>query len=133
MAETTSPPQGSPPGDPGLVVLVMLLRFHGIGADPAQIHHQFGSVPIGMTEMLRCAKEFGLKARTLTTNWDRLAVTAQYCQPWLRPMEPFTLSIPRETARVVSDDIRRMLGYSIHPPFIGAVDGLHPLRLLDEP
>ena len=75
MAETTSPPQGPPAGDPGLVVLVMLLRFHGIGADPAQIHHQFGSVAIGMTEMLRCAKEFGLKARTLKTSWDRLAVT----------------------------------------------------------
>jgi hypothetical protein len=25
-----------------------------------------------------------------------------------------------------------MLGYSIHPPFVGAVDGLHPLRLLDD-
>jgi hypothetical protein len=24
-----------------------------------------------------------------------------------------------------------MLGYSIHPPFVGAVDGLHPLRLLE--
>jgi subfamily B ATP-binding cassette protein HlyB/CyaB len=76
MAETTSRPQGPPPADPGLVVLVMLLRFHGIGADAAQIHHQFGSMPIGMTEMLRCAKEFGLKARTLNSSWDRLAVTA---------------------------------------------------------
>jgi hypothetical protein len=46
-------------------------------------------------------------------------------------MEAFTLSISREIARTVSDDIRRMLGYSIHPPFIGAVDGLHPLRLLE--
>lgn len=68
-----------------------------------------------------------------TTDTDRLAVTAQYCQPWLRPMEAFTLSIPRDTAREVSDDIRRMIGYSIHPPFVGAVDGLHPLRLLEEP
>jgi Phytanoyl-CoA dioxygenase (PhyH) len=66
-----------------------------------------------------------------TTTGDRLAVTAQYCQPWLRPMEAFTLSVSRETARAVSDDIRRMLGYSIHPPFVGAVDGLHPLRLLE--
>jgi hypothetical protein len=41
--------------------------------------------------------------------------------------------VPREVARTVSDDIRRMLGYSIHPPFIGAVDGLHPLRLLEQP
>lgn len=62
----------------------------------------------------------------------RLAVTAQYCQPWLRPMEAFTLSISRDIARAVSDDIRRMIGYSIHPPFVGAVDGLHPLRLLDQ-
>jgi hypothetical protein len=67
-----------------------------------------------------------------TTDRARLAVTAQYCQPWLRPMEAFTLSIPREMARTVSDDIQRMIGYSIHPPFVGAVDGLHPLRLLDE-
>lgn len=65
------------------------------------------------------------------TGRERLAVTAQYCQPWLRPMEAFTLSISRDIARAVSDDIRRMLGYSIHPPFVGAVDGLHPLRLLD--
>jgi len=66
-----------------------------------------------------------------TTTRDRLAVTAQYCEPWLRPMEAFTLSVSREIARSVSDDIRRMLGYSIHPPFVGAVDGLHPLRLLE--
>ena len=63
----------------------------------------------------------------------RLAVTAQYCQPWLRPMEAFTLSIPRDVAREVSDDIRRMIGYSIYPPFVGAVDGLHPLRVLEQP
>ena len=66
-----------------------------------------------------------------STTRERLAVTAQYCQPWLRPMEAFTLSVSREIARTVSDDIRRMLGYSIHPPFVGAVDGLHPLRLLE--
>ena len=62
---------------------------------------------------------------------DRLAVTAQYCEPWLRPQEAFTLSTTRETAREVSEDIRRMLGYSIHPPFIGQVDGMHPKRLLE--
>ncbi len=46
-------------------------------------------------------------------------------------MEAFTLSVSRAIARTVSYDIRRMLGYSIHPPFVGAVDGLHPLRLLE--
>ena len=62
----------------------------------------------------------------------RLAVTAQYCEPWLRPQEAFTLSISREVVRAVSEDIRRMLGYSIHSPFIGQVDGMHPKRLLEE-
>ncbi|MGW4122834.1 phytanoyl-CoA dioxygenase family protein [Nocardia sp. NPDC004711] len=61
----------------------------------------------------------------------RLALTAQYCEPWLRPQEAFTLSMTRDTVRAVSEDIRRMLGYSIHPPFIGQVDGMHPKRLLE--
>ncbi|MUL78058.1 phytanoyl-CoA dioxygenase family protein [Mycolicibacterium sp. CBMA 226] len=65
------------------------------------------------------------------TRQPRLAVTAQYCEPWLRPQEAFTLSMTRDTVRRVSEDIRRMLGYSIHPPFIGQVDGMHPKRLLD--
>lgn len=62
----------------------------------------------------------------------RLAVTAQYCEPWVRPQEAFTLSTSRDTVRAVSEDIRRMLGYSIHPPFIGQVDGMHPKRLLED-
>lgn len=62
---------------------------------------------------------------------SRLAVTAQYCEPWLRPQEAFALSMTRDTVCRVSEDIRRMLGYSIHPPFIGQVDGMHPKRLLE--
>ena len=63
------------PNDPGLIALVMLLRFHGVGADPAQIRHQCGTAAIGTADMIRCAKEFGLKARELKTNWARLATT----------------------------------------------------------
>jgi subfamily B ATP-binding cassette protein HlyB/CyaB len=50
----------------------MLLRFHGIGADPAQIRHQFGGMPVGTQEMLRCAKELGLKGRLRHTKWSKL-------------------------------------------------------------
>src|SRR6516225_39249 len=59
--------------DPGLAALVMLLRFQGVGIAPEQIGHQFGGIPIGVPEMLRCARGFGLKARSLTTKWERLA------------------------------------------------------------
>jgi subfamily B ATP-binding cassette protein HlyB/CyaB len=61
--------------DPGLIALVMMLRFQGLGVDPEQIRHQFGGVRIGLPEMLRCAKSFGLKARVSATTWARLAST----------------------------------------------------------
>ncbi len=61
--------------DRGLLALVMLLRIHGIGAEPGQIRHRCGNVNIGISEMLRCAKELGLKARVNSTGWDRLAAT----------------------------------------------------------
>ena len=59
--------------DPGLTTLVTALRFYGIGADPDQIRHRIGGVPIGIPEMLRVAKELGLKARARKTEWSRLA------------------------------------------------------------
>ena len=62
------------PAESGIAALTLLLRFNGIGADPEQIRHRFGT-DIGVPEMLRCAKEFGLKARTYQSNWRRLAKT----------------------------------------------------------
>ena len=61
--------------DPGLAALVMLLQFQGIAADSAQIRHQFGATKVGIPEMLRCAKQFGLKARAREITWKRLANT----------------------------------------------------------
>ena len=60
--------------DPGLAALVMLIRFRGVGVDPEQIRHQFGAMPIGLPEILRCAKGLGLKARSLTIKWERLPI-----------------------------------------------------------
>lgn len=56
----------------GLIALVMLFGFLGIAADPGQIRHRFGGAALGVPELLRCAKEFGLKARAIKTNWPRL-------------------------------------------------------------
>ncbi|GAA6131800.1 phytanoyl-CoA dioxygenase family protein [Halopseudomonas sabulinigri] len=61
----------------------------------------------------------------------RLAATAQYCEPWARQQENFSLSVPLQRARECSPHLQRMLGYSIHPPFMGMVNGMHPRRLLD--
>jgi ectoine hydroxylase-related dioxygenase (phytanoyl-CoA dioxygenase family) len=61
----------------------------------------------------------------------RLAISPQYCQPYLRPQESQLLIMPPESARACTERMRSLLGYSIHPPFIGQVDGMHPLRLID--
>jgi subfamily B ATP-binding cassette protein HlyB/CyaB len=53
----------------------LLLRFHGISVDARQLTHQYGQ-NIGILEMLRCAKDLKLKARSVESNWERLARTA---------------------------------------------------------
>ena len=69
---STEPESGD---ESGLVAVAILLRCHGIAADPAQIRHRMGAARLGVTEILRVAKEFGLKARAQKTSWNRLAVT----------------------------------------------------------
>lgn len=61
----------------------------------------------------------------------RLAVTCQYCEPWVRTQENYFLSVRRETVRALPEDLKRLLGYSIHPPFIGMTNGMHPKRTLE--
>jgi ectoine hydroxylase-related dioxygenase (phytanoyl-CoA dioxygenase family) len=60
----------------------------------------------------------------------RLGITPQYCQPWIRQIENMSLAIPPPVASTFSPRVQALLGYSIHPPFIGYVDGCHPRRLL---
>ena len=59
--------------DTGLQCLALLLRFHQVAVDPTQIAHQFPGAPIGVSEMLRCAKQFKLKARSVSEAWAGLA------------------------------------------------------------
>src|SRR5437867_78018 len=83
MPEATSPWRASVstktdsarPADPGLDALVTLLHFQGVAADAEQIRHRLGTAKIGAPEMLRCAKDLGLKARSYRTDWSRLART----------------------------------------------------------
>jgi len=63
------------PADPGLEALVTLLQLQGVAADRQQIRHRLGTDKIGAAEILRCAKDLGLKARACRTGWSRLAKT----------------------------------------------------------
>jgi subfamily B ATP-binding cassette protein HlyB/CyaB len=63
------------PADQGLEALVTLLHLQGVAADAGQIAHRLGTDKIGAPEMLRCAKDLGLKARACRTDWSRLGST----------------------------------------------------------
>jgi ectoine hydroxylase-related dioxygenase (phytanoyl-CoA dioxygenase family) len=64
------------------------------------------------------------------SNATRRAFSHQYCEPWARQQENFLVSIPRERARAMSPRLRQLIGYSIHPPFMGQIAGRHPEKAL---
>jgi subfamily B ATP-binding cassette protein HlyB/CyaB len=53
----------------------MLLHLKDVAADRGQLRHRLGTDKIGAPEMIRCARDLGLKARAWRTKWSRLART----------------------------------------------------------
>ena len=60
----------------------------------------------------------------------RLIVTPQYCPGWARQLENMAMTMTPEQAAQLPERARELVGYSIHPPFMGYVDGMHPARVL---
>jgi hypothetical protein len=65
-----------------------------------------------------------------TTDAPRLGVLIEYLASWLRQQEQHTLVVPAADAAPLPKRLTELMGYSIRPPFVGYVDGLHPQRLL---
>ncbi len=63
---------------------------------------------------------------------SRLAITPQYCVAWGRQMESMLLSVPPHVVAKYPERVQQLLGYSIHPPFMGHSNGMQPMRLLTE-
>lgn len=95
-----------------------------------------------LKQQINCEMKAGSVVFFLGTLWhggganrsdsSRLAVTAQYCEGFCRSQENFSLSIPQDRVAQCSEDIKRLLAYSIYGPFMGMVDGRHPKRLLEK-
>jgi ectoine hydroxylase-related dioxygenase (phytanoyl-CoA dioxygenase family) len=60
----------------------------------------------------------------------RCAFSHQYCEPWARQQENFVLGVPVDVAREMPPRLQELLGYSIHPPFIGQLTASHPRKAL---
>jgi subfamily B ATP-binding cassette protein HlyB/CyaB len=68
----SSSPNPAAPADPGLEALLLLLHLKDVAADRGQLRHRLGTDKIGAPEMIRCARDLGLKARAWRTEWSRL-------------------------------------------------------------
>lgn len=60
--------------DTGLICLVMIAKINNIVADPEQIRHTFaiGSDGMNTIDIVRAAKELGLKAKAVCVKFDRI-------------------------------------------------------------
>lgn len=105
-------------------------------------HAWDGRTPTDKDERVAAVMPAGSVVVFLGTAWhggganhspaSRLAITAQYCEPWARVQENMSLAVPKEKVRQCSPVMQSLLGYSIYPPFMGMVNGQSPLRLLED-
>ena len=88
----------------------LLLRAGSVAIFPGTLYHRAG----------------GNRSRR-----QRLGLTIQYCQPWLRQLENMMLATPPELAARYSKRIQELVGYSlVAGTFVGYVDGRHPRKLI---
>ena len=65
------------------------------------------------------------------TERPRFGTILEYVVGWLRPQENHILAVPKDIVRDLPERLQELLGYNIHPPFVGYVDGRHPRRALE--
>lgn len=99
-------------------------------ADFAALDHQATPVEMPAGSCLVFAGTLLHRGGANRGSGTRRAFSNQYCQPWARQQENFFLGIPRELVAEMPERVQALLGYSIHPPFMGQVTAYHPRRAL---
>lgn len=66
------------------------------------------------------------------TESPRLGVVIEYAVSWIRPQENLGLCYPPPIAGGLPKRLQELMGYNLYPPFLGYVDGRHPLTLLGD-
>lgn len=67
-----------------------------------------------------------------TEAW-RLGLVIEFVAGWLRTHENIQASIPTDVAREMPQRMQELIGYHLHPDFLGWVDGRHPRKVLTRP
>lgn len=82
-----------------------------------------GSVLIYFASLLHCGG--GNKTQS-----SRTGIAMSYCLGWLKQSENQYLAVPQELAKTYPERLQRLLGYFVHKPNLGQVEGRDPIELL---
>jgi ectoine hydroxylase-related dioxygenase (phytanoyl-CoA dioxygenase family) len=64
------------------------------------------------------------------TDKTRTGIVHSYSLGWLRQAEPQYLAVPLEIAKTLPEKLQRVLGYFVHEPNLGSVEGQDPIGIL---
>lgn len=67
-----------------------------------------------------------------TTAKPRTGIVISYCLGWLKQYENQYLAYPKELVRSFPERLQRLIGYQIHRPNLGGVNGRDPILALDD-
>ncbi|KEY67100.1 hypothetical protein S7711_07075 [Stachybotrys chartarum IBT 7711] len=105
---------------------VIVPRSHTWGAD--RLPDRSEAVPVVMPagSMFYFLSTLWHGGGANTSSQDRVALTVQYCQPWIRQLENQMMAVEWDKLDDMPPRLVDMLGYKVGAPFIGHVNGHSP-------
>lgn len=100
------------------------------GTTPEESHPNLAPVVMPRGSLMVCMGTLWHRGGGNRSNEPRLGITPQYSIAWARQQENMMQAVPPELAAQYPERVQQLLGYSIHPPFMGHINGLHPNRTL---
>jgi ectoine hydroxylase-related dioxygenase (phytanoyl-CoA dioxygenase family) len=67
-----------------------------------------------------------------TTENPRTGLVMSYCLGWLRQSENQYLAVPLELAKTLPERLQKLIGYFVHAPNLGQVEGRDPIEILQD-
>ncbi|KAF4782596.1 hypothetical protein HER10_EVM0000869 [Colletotrichum scovillei] len=118
----------------GATVVIPGSHTWGPDTDAAQLPQRKDAIPVVMDK--------GSAVFFLGTLWHgggentspdpRRALTIQYCQPWMRPLENQILAVEWDKLAGMPRRLVDLLGYEPGAPFVGYADGVHPWKVVQK-
>ena len=97
--------------------------------EPKPEEIQYAEMPAGSVLLYQASLLHGGGGNL--TDQSRVGIAISYCLGWLRQSENQYLSYPIETVRTFSTQLQKLIGYNVHRPNLGWVNGHDPIEIIE--